>query len=183
MDDRGRWNLKWRGRHSEGEPPSWWSDHDLLLPRSGQALDVACGAGRGALGWARRGLEVSGVDVSEVGLARASERLEQEGFSFTGYRADLTLGELPAGRWEAISVLHYRPEGLCPALRQALAPGGVLLVELYHVLHAERHARPSLRWLAEPGEVAAGLGDLEVLFLEEGWHCDRGVARAIARRA
>ena len=55
--------------------------------------------------------------------------------------------------------------------------------ELYHVLHAERHARPSLRWLAEPGEVAAGLGDLEVLFLEEGWHCDRGVARAIARRA
>ncbi len=183
MDDRTRWNVKWQGRHSEGEPPSWWDEFDDLLPRSGAAMDVACGVGRGALGWARRGLQVSGVDVSDVGLARASERLAKEGFSFTGHRTDLTIEPLPPGPWEAISVLHYRPEGLWPALRQGLAPGGVLVLEVHHVLHAERYARPSPRWLAQPGEVSAGLGDLEVLFLEEGWHCDRGVARAIARRS
>jgi len=89
---------------------------------------------------------------------------------------------LPSGQWDAVSVLSYRPGALWPALRRALVPGGVLIVEVLHVLHAARHERPSLRWLAQPGEVRAGLGDLEVLYLEEGWHGDRGVARAIARR-
>jgi SAM-dependent methyltransferase len=183
VDDRTRWNEKWRGRHAEGEPPTWWAEHDALLPRTGRALDVACGAGRGALGWARRGLQVSGVDVSDVGLARATARLHAEGHAFTPLRADLSAGALPPGTWDAISVLAYRPEALWPALRSARAPGGVLVVDVLHVLNAERHARPSRRWLAEPGEVLAGLGDLEVLFLDEGWHLDRGVARAIARRS
>ncbi len=182
MDDRTRWNARWQGRHAVGEPPTWWAHFDDRLPRSGRALDVACGAGRGALGWARRGLTVSGVDVSEVGLALATERLASEGLGFTPLRADLAAGELPPGTWDAVSVLHYRPGPLWPALRAALAPGGVLVVEVLHVLNAERHERPSRRWLAEPGEVTAGLAGLEVLFLEEGFHEGRGVARAVARR-
>ena len=182
MDDRTRWNQKWQGHHSAGEPPAWWVDHDALLPRAGRALDVACGAGRGALGWARRGLDVSGVDVSEVGLDLARTRLASAGFGFTGMRHDLGGGRLPAGTWDAISVLAYRPLALWPALRDALCPGGVLVVEVLHVSHAQVHGRPSRRWLAERGEVRTGLGDLEVLFLEEGLWEGRGVARAIARR-
>jgi hypothetical protein len=112
----------------------------------------------------------------------AAERLAGAGHQFTPLRVDLEQTPLLAGSWNAISVLSYRPGALWPALRNALAPGGVLVVEVLHVLNAERHERPSRRWLAEPGEVAAGLGELEVLYLEEGWYQGRGLARAIARK-
>ncbi len=182
MDDRARWNEKWLTGHASGEPPAWWAEHEALLPRQGRALDVACGTGRGALGWAQRGLSVTGVDVSDVGLERARDRLAEQGHGFTAIRADLSTGSLPEGTWDAVSVLHFRPLGLWSALRGALSPGGVLVVEVLHIRNAVRNPSPGRKWLAEPGEVAAGLEGLEVLFLEEGWVKDRALARAIARR-
>ncbi len=181
--DAQRWDEKWRGRHTTGEPPDWLGPFDEVLPRAGRALDVACGAGRGALFWARRGMEVTGVDVSEVGLDRARARLAEDGHRLVTCRRDLESGALPEGPWDGVSVLHYRPGPLWAALRNALAPGGVLVVEVLHVRQLERHARPSRRWLAEPGEIAEGLGNLEVLYLEEGWFGDRALARAVARQS
>jgi len=181
-DDRARWNRKWQS-HAAGEVPDWLEPFDEVLPHSGRALDVACGAGRGSLLWARRGLEVTGVDVSDVGLQLARGRLAAEGHGLVTERRDLVRDVLPPGPWQAISVLRYRPAAeLWRALRAGLAAGGVLVVEVLHVLQLERTERPRRCRLAEPGEVAAGLGDLEVVYLEEGWFDGRALARAIARR-
>src|SRR5437588_4376384 len=54
-----------------------------------QILDLPCGQGRHAIELARRGYEVTGVDLSEAMLSVARERAER-----TGVRARFVLGDM-----------------------------------------------------------------------------------------
>ena len=64
--DRERWNARYL-EEAETPPPSpFLLALDGVLPRRGRALDVAGGSGRNALWLARRGLDVTLADVSDV---------------------------------------------------------------------------------------------------------------------
>jgi ubiquinone/menaquinone biosynthesis C-methylase UbiE len=52
-------------------------------------LDLACGAGRHSLAFARRGARVTGVDLSQVLLQEARERLKRAGLTATFKRQDM----------------------------------------------------------------------------------------------
>lgn len=59
-------------------------EHVLLervLTRGGRVLDVGCGAGREAVGFACAGLEVVGIDLAPAMIARARERARAAGLS------------------------------------------------------------------------------------------------------
>lgn len=111
--------------------------HRLLLrqlpPGCRTALDMGCGTGRFARRLARRGVEVDAVDRSAEVL-RAARAATPPPAGAAGVRdllADVTQMTLPAGRYDYISCLaslHHVPFATVAALREALAPGGVLVV-------------------------------------------------------
>ena len=79
------------------------------------------------------GVEVDAVDPSEEVIAEAralaGRGSENEGPRFA--HADITEAELPAGHYDFISCLasiHHVAFGTVSALRDALAPGGVLVI-------------------------------------------------------
>ncbi|MFI6284690.1 class I SAM-dependent methyltransferase [Streptomyces sp. NPDC051018] len=114
--------------------------HRLLLrhvpPRRGTALDVGCGTGRFARRLARLGMDVDAIDPSEEVIAEARARAGDlvPGPDTGGPRfrhADVTETELPAGHYDFISCLasiHHMPFDTVAGLRDALAPGGVLVI-------------------------------------------------------
>jgi SAM-dependent methyltransferase len=183
--DRERWDRRYAaGSHSDGEPPGWLDAPDLPLevPRDGRALDVAAGVGRVALWLARRGLEVTAVDVSPVALGQLRGRAEAAGLSVTTRALDLESEPLPEGPWDLITCFHYLRRDLFPEMVARLAPGGVLVVEIATERNLERHAKPSRRFLLRNGELPDLLEPLEVVYYREGWLEDHAQARAIARR-
>ncbi|MFJ6655970.1 class I SAM-dependent methyltransferase [Streptomyces sp. NPDC091377] len=111
--------------------------HPLLLREvpagGGRALDVGCGTGRFAAALARRGLDVDAVDRDAETVA-AARRLHGGGpgpgrLSFR--HADITRVPPPPATYDVISCvasLHHIPFATLAALRDALRPGGVLLV-------------------------------------------------------
>ncbi|MFE6761230.1 class I SAM-dependent methyltransferase [Streptomyces sp. NPDC057689] len=111
--------------------------HRLLLrqvPRDcGAALDVGCGTGRFARRLARLGMAVDAVDPSEEAIAeaRAISGGAADDRSPRFQHGDVTELALPQGHYGFISCLasiHHMPFTTVAALRDALAPGGVLVI-------------------------------------------------------
>jgi len=176
--DRDKWDRKYaRGQHGGGDPPDWLDEVASDLPTEGAALEVACGDGRIAVWMARRGLDVTAVDISAEGLALARERAERAGVTLRTLALDLERSPLPQGPFAMITCFFYRQPALFEAMCERLAPGGVLLVELPTV----ENDRPSRRFLVEPDEVRDHAAGLEVLHYDESWHGDRHTARLVAR--
>ncbi|MGN9843886.1 methyltransferase domain-containing protein [Nonomuraea sp. H19] len=93
------------------------------------ALDVGCGTGRFAHRLAARGIEVDAVDPAAEVIEAAVAASGGAGPRFL--HADITRMELRAGHYDYISCLasiHHVPFGTVAALRDALAPGGVLAI-------------------------------------------------------
>jgi SAM-dependent methyltransferase len=174
--DREKWDRLYADAREPGSAPRWLERFSEQLPRAGSALDLAAGSGRVARWVAERGLDVLAVDISPVGLARIAHPRVRT------LACDLEHDPLPAGLFALITLVNYRQPSLQPAVHAALAPGGFLIAELATVTNVERHAHPSRRWLAEPGELLGFASGLTVVSYEEGWLDDRCTARLVARR-
>lgn len=105
------------------------------LPR-GRALSLGEGEGRNARHLLRHGYEVTAVDASEVGLAKARARAEAEGFSLQTAHVDLGDFDFEAGRWDVVvSIFCHLPPTLRARVHraafEALRPGGAFVLEAY----------------------------------------------------
>jgi SAM-dependent methyltransferase len=183
VDDRQKWNARYREQQEPSPPSPFLVGLDGLLPRRGRALDVAGGSGRHALWLARRGLETTLADVSEIALEKAAEAAGREGLSLRTVQIDLQSAPLPAGPWDLILCTYFLHRPLFAAFPAALAPGGWLVVTHATRSNLKVHPRPGPEYLLEDGELPALVRGLEVIRSEEGWlESGRHEARIVARK-
>ena len=167
------WDERYRGTQGvwSGRPNPWLVQEVADLP-PGTACDVACGEGADALWLARQGWTVTGVDVSQVGLDRAARLTADAGREASGRltwaRADVTSGPVPGGPYDLVTAhfLHLPPALMAPAqdaLRDAVAPGGTLLVVLHSVSDLQTTVRrpPLPEMFPAAGDLAASLDPQE----------------------
>ncbi|OFB36132.1 SAM-dependent methyltransferase [Mycolicibacterium sp. (ex Dasyatis americana)] len=165
--DRIRWDAAYTdsGPDETAALPEVFSDHADRFPRSGSALDIACGTGRAAMWLARRGLHVWGLDVSAVAINQARHSAVRQGVAARCRfdAADLDEG-LPEGPAVDVVLCHrFRDPGLYPALAARLRPGGLLAI----CVLSEVGAQPG-RFRAAAGELEAAFAGLEILAASEG---------------
>lgn len=101
-------------------------------------LDAACGPGRHAIEFARRGCAVTGVDLCAPFLEAGRESAEDEGLALDWVRADLRSFKRPGAFDLAVNL--FTSFGYCDSpeedlailrnLRASLKPGGAFIVEL-----------------------------------------------------
>ena len=147
--------------HKDPDLPSEWVRRWGELVTRGPVLDVASGAGRHALLFAERGLEVTAVDREPQSLP---------GVKFV--QADLEGG----GRWPfegqrfaAIVVINYLHRPLLPTIERALAEEGVLIYETF-MIGNEKFGRPSNpAFLLQPGELLQAFRGLTPIAFEQGY--------------
>ncbi len=182
------------------EPNEFLVAHVDLLP-AGRVLSLAEGEGRNAVFLTRRGFAVHAMDLSPVGLAKATALAAREGSSITTEVADLGKATLAPGAWNGIvSIFAHMPAESRRALHaqvvQALAPGGVLLLEAYTArqLDLDSVGGPSAQqrdWFMSLPELREELENLELLHAEElerdvyegQFHRGRGaVVQVVARK-
>ena len=166
---RERWDRRWREDPLRTEPSEYLVSVADLLPSSGLGLDVAGGAGRNGFFLARRGLEVTLIDISPVAVDMARKEADRQHLAITAVELDLETEPLPAGPWSVILVFHYLQRSLFPALVGSLAPDGVIVCELATVRNLERHERPPLPYLVQEGELVGLLPGLRILDHSERW--------------
>ncbi len=171
--------IRWDAAYAEGDVaagpalPAVFRDHAEVLPRTGIALDIACGTGAAAVWLALRGLDVHAVDVSAVAIGRARDLAESCGVAVDFEVVDLDAG-LPPSRPADLVLCHkFRDPALYPQMAARLKPGGLLAI----CVLSEVGDTPG-RFRAVPGELHAAFGELDELAAGEG----AGQAWLLARR-
>lgn len=134
---------RWNGRFAAEDyvfgtaPNAFLAAQAPLLTPGLRALCIADGEGRNSVWLARQGLQVTAFDFSPVGIAKA-RRLAQR----YGVRVDYRLADVDAWHWDdppydvvaAIFVQFSPPpqrQRVFDGMKQALKPGGLLLVQGY----------------------------------------------------
>ncbi len=138
------------------------------IPR-GRVLSLAEGEGRNAVYLAGLGHEVTAVDSSTVGLAKAEALAAERGVQINTIAADLADFDIEPAAWQGIVSIYFHTE---PSVRrkinrlcvEGLVPGGVLVLvgftprQLDHATGGPRN--PIL--LMEPDEITAELEGLDI---------------------
>jgi SAM-dependent methyltransferase len=153
-------------------------------PSCRRALDVACGAGRDAVYLAMRGFDVEAIDILPEAIERAVDLAARHHVTLRARVCDVRQIVLPAGAYDLISVMRFLHRPLWPRLRQALAPGGYLICEAYHMTNLRTGLPPRKRQhLVDSGELVAAMQGLEVLVVADPVkHDGRALSRLLARR-
>ncbi len=100
--------------------------------KPGKALDVAMGQGRNAIYLARQGWDVSGFDVSDVGLMIANSNARRAGVALRTSLASYSSYGYGAEQWDLIVMAYpFTPvsERFARMIVKSLRPGGVLVYE------------------------------------------------------
>lgn len=181
--DRQKWDARYQQPSAAPrDPESFLLALDELLPRTGRALDVAGGAGRNAIWLVHRGLDVTLLDISTVGLEHAAASAAAEGLSISTIAADLDNDPLPAGPWNLVVCCHFLWRPLYAQAADLLAPAGILVVVQPTRKNLERHASPSERFLLADGELPTLVRGLDIVHYDEAWQASgRHEARLAAR--
>ena len=133
--DRKAWNQRYEGSELvwSAAPNVWVEQLTQNLP-TGTALDIAAGEGRNSLWLASRGWQVTAADFSAVALQRARSLAEEQLGPNAGRLVTLEVNVetwVPRARsydLVLVAYLHLPKAKRTAVMREAVAPGGALLV-------------------------------------------------------
>jgi SAM-dependent methyltransferase len=187
VSDAEHWDGRWADADPPGNPEPWLVRASDRLPATGRAVDLAGGQGRNALWLAERGLDVTVVDVSAVGLERARSAATARGLTLETLQRDLPAEGAPPGPWDLALIVRYLDRELLAGLPAVLADGGLVAFSQPTVVNLERHEHPRAEFLLAEGEMeelVAAIDGLEVVDLFEGWTPEgTHEAQLLARRS
>ncbi len=100
----------------------------------GRALEVGLGQGRNAVALAQLGWQVTGIDISDVDIARAREQAARLGVTLNAVLADADTYDYGTTQYDLITgrYMHQIFTRNADKIIQALKPGGIIVVEGFH---------------------------------------------------
>tara|TARA_R110002110_G_scaffold260260_1_gene475942 strand:+ start:131244 stop:131885 length:642 start_codon:yes stop_codon:yes gene_type:complete len=145
------------------EPNQWLAENADFLEPGMAAFLPGDGEGRNGVWLAKRGIDVTSVDASSVGVEKAQKLAASQGVSIDTEVADLRDWNAPAGKFDliALAFLHVGPgdrRAVHRKLAQTLKPGGLLLLEGFTPDHL--------------GYGKGGPKDTSMMFTEDGLRDD-----------
>lgn len=99
----------------------------------GDALDVGMGQGRNGLYLAQRGWRVTGFDPSTEGLCQAHENAAKAGVEIITEKVGAEYFDYGTERWDLIDIIYPIEKFSVFKVREALKPGGIVVIEAPHV--------------------------------------------------
>lgn len=168
--DQAAWDVRYSGPDLVwGAGPNLFVTQELTALPGGRAIDLGTGEGRNAIWLAEQGWQVTAVDFSAAGLARAGRLAAERGVKVDWVHADLLEYQPEPGGYDLVLVayIHLPAAGLAHLFRAAaaaVAPGGTLFVIGHDRDNLTRgHGGPQDPGLLyTPAAVTADLGGLTI---------------------
>lgn len=186
--DRIKWNQRFASEESYlGSRPSPFLLAEIERIKTAvpgrRALDIASGEGRNSIFLARHGFDVTGLDISDLGIAKARRLAAKAGVVVDFRQVDLE-GYCFDETYDLIINFNFLLRDLLPRAYDALKPGGIFIVDTI-MASPEATASHTPEFLLASGELAQIFSTFpgNVLFVEESWLGEMPTARVLFRKA
>jgi 2-polyprenyl-3-methyl-5-hydroxy-6-metoxy-1,4-benzoquinol methylase len=131
-ESRKKWDDIYRQKTGfPGTPTRVLAENVHLLPRGGDALEIACGLAGNAVLLAERGLNTQAWDISAVAIERVTEYAREHGLPLTGEARDVTERPPSPAAFDVVVIAHFLDRALIPHLVRTLRRGGLLFYQTF----------------------------------------------------
>jgi len=147
-------------------PSTWFTWHDYLIGKGSRVLDLACGEGRHSVAAATRGAQVVAMDRDDAKLELGRDISRAEKLEIDWRTVDLESAWPELGVFDVVLSFNYLDRSHMSRILQAVAPGGVLIMETFLTTQRmfgwgptndDHLLRPGeLKTLVEPFEILHG---------------------------
>jgi SAM-dependent methyltransferase len=129
--DRLAWNRTYREGGAVNLEPNRLLVDTVQGRKPGRALDLGMGQGRNAIYLASQGWDVTGVDISDVGIEQANEAAKAAGVDAKLHTkvADFRTFDFGENAYDLVAFIYMGPTPPVDPIRRALRPGGVVVFE------------------------------------------------------
>lgn len=132
------WNARYKksGFRFGIEPNEYLVQQCKDIPFNGKALCLADGEGRNGVWLAKQGFNVTSVDISSEGMAKAKKLADEQGVSIQFDVADIKFYPFELQEFDlVVSIFFHTPSLLRQEIHQkvikSLKPGGTFILESY----------------------------------------------------
>jgi SAM-dependent methyltransferase len=131
---RDVWNEVYTKRQERAFPHNKFLAEMIKGRLPGKALDIGMGEGRNALFLATQGWEVTGFDISDVGVTLAQEAAQKRGVKLEALVEDADRFDYGRQRWDLVvgMYMHAVITRNAEKIMDSLKPGGIIVVEGFH---------------------------------------------------
>jgi len=130
---RSTWNEVFRQATGFNlKPNRFLMEVTQTLPR-GKALDVGVGQGRNAIALASQGWAVTGIDIADEGVRQTLATAKENGLTVDAQVQDARKWDWGTAQWDLICLIYEHGAEYVEQVTRALKPGGVLVLEYFHV--------------------------------------------------
>jgi 2-polyprenyl-3-methyl-5-hydroxy-6-metoxy-1,4-benzoquinol methylase len=133
------------------------------------ALDAGMGQGRNALYLAQTGWDVTGFDISDVGISTARASAEKKGLRITTAKASYDAFDYGTEKWDLIVMTFaWAPvsdPGFVRRIQASLRKGGKVVFE--HFVRDAEHPYPEMVRALEPGQLRNCFSGFQIERYEE----------------
>jgi len=191
MSTQAKWDAIYSSANvAEVNPIELLTEHPFLLPKTGNALDLACGLGANALWLAGQGLNVDAWDISQIALQKLQHQTQNRPLSINTRQCDIQAEILPKQYYDVIVLSRFLDRSLCRAIMDALKPAGLLFYQTFIRNKLDSHNGPNNPdYLLNTNELLQLFSGLNVVYYQEYArigelsHGNRNEAGLIAQKA
>jgi tellurite methyltransferase len=126
-----KWNAIYQEKSITYEACEVLAAHPFLLPKTGVALDLACGLGANAVRLAQHGLTVYAWDISAVAIEKLQQHVDKQGLNVIAQVVDVQTMPLPENTFDVIVISRFLDRRLCHGIIAALKSKGLLFYQTY----------------------------------------------------
>ena len=143
------------------------SENDFLLPKTGTALDLACGLGANAIFLAKHGLAVTAWDISVVAIDKLKTYAALQGLNINACQEKIVVNSLAKCSFDVIVVSRFLDRSLSDAIIGGLKSGGLLFYQTFTQAKTSQKPPNNPDYLLGCSEMLELFEPLRVVFYRE----------------
>ena len=162
-----KWNKRYALSNDPGPEAPVLSQFKQLIPKQGNALDLACGLGGNSLYLSSLGLNTQAWDISSIALSHLKRFAEHRHLPITTIVRDIEKKPPMKNSFDLIVVSYFLYRPICNAIFDALKPGGVLFYQTYIQDKKSNKGPKSEDFLLQRNELLTLFPKLSILAYQE----------------